>query len=279
VNETFLQKLNAVYDGHFLGAEAVIQRVQKGRCPTDAPITELDLAIDKATGITDQNHVDEIEASIAIGKHLAITARSSILDVGSGLGGTARVLAHLYGSRAVGVELTEKRHQNSLQLTQLVGLDHLVKLVQADFSCWDARGALFDAVLMVDSICHFAERSATIRKCLSLCAQGGTVLIRDVRLDRKPVSRGEQRALAELEDHWNVAGWEPWHKSIDQLGLLRDEKDLSPSMRRHFTRLLAIPADRQVHPPSALEKNAWRRSVMLIDAGILSYRQWCLAPS
>lgn len=40
--------------------------------------------------------------------------------------GPARYLAHRYGCRVMGLDITASRHQSALRLTKLVKLDHLV---------------------------------------------------------------------------------------------------------------------------------------------------------
>ena len=55
----------------------------------------------------DQFHTRGLAATAELGKLAGITAGTSVLDVGSGVGGPARFLAATYGCQVTGVDLSE----------------------------------------------------------------------------------------------------------------------------------------------------------------------------
>src|ERR1700681_4770963 len=114
-----------LYKNHPLRQETISGRLRRQGKPLDS-LTELDLALDEQAEITDQNHVGGLAFTAELAGLAGITSASRVLDLGSGLGGSARVLAHLYGCRVHGVELSKERVQESEKLTRQVRLEALV---------------------------------------------------------------------------------------------------------------------------------------------------------
>ncbi|MGR3716114.1 MAG: SAM-dependent methyltransferase, partial [Thermohalobaculum sp.] len=56
----------------------------------------------------DEFHTGGMEATLALLEQLDITPDTEVLDIGSGIGGTARALVERYGCRVTGVDLTEE---------------------------------------------------------------------------------------------------------------------------------------------------------------------------
>ncbi|MCU1359497.1 MAG: Methyltransferase type 11 [Ilumatobacteraceae bacterium] len=71
-------------------------------------------------------------ATIALADAAAITSDDLVLDVGSGLGGPARVLARTYGCHVTGIDLTQELCDVSIDLNRRVGLTD-----QIDITCGD----------------------------------------------------------------------------------------------------------------------------------------------
>jgi sarcosine/dimethylglycine N-methyltransferase len=69
--------------------------------PSDRQLTPQQL------GTLDQFHSRGLAATIELGNLAGIASDASVLDVGSGIGGPARVLAATHGCRVVGVDLSE----------------------------------------------------------------------------------------------------------------------------------------------------------------------------
>src|SRR5689334_10612140 len=69
----------------------------------------------------DQFHTRGLAATLELAKLTGITADMSVLDVGSGVGGPARVLAATYGCRVTGVDLSEPFVDAARYLTERTG--------------------------------------------------------------------------------------------------------------------------------------------------------------
>jgi cyclopropane fatty-acyl-phospholipid synthase-like methyltransferase len=61
-------------------------------------------------------------------KRIALTEESRVLDVGCGIGGPARYLAHTYGCRVDGIDLTPELIETGRALTERCGLAERVVL-------------------------------------------------------------------------------------------------------------------------------------------------------
>src|SRR4029453_3691887 len=101
------------------------------------------LAEDPGGGVTDQNHVGGAAEVRALAKAVGLEPGAAVLDIGTGLGGTPRLLAGGFGCPCHGVEPTPKRFRDAVRLTQLAGLDRLVTFTQGDFMSVDVPGGPF----------------------------------------------------------------------------------------------------------------------------------------
>lgn len=79
----------------------------------------------------DLSPVDEFHgrgrtATVELAGLLKITAQDRVLDVGCGIGGPSRYLAHRFGCRVSGIDLTPGFIRTAQMLTKLLKLEHLV---------------------------------------------------------------------------------------------------------------------------------------------------------
>ena len=76
----------------------------------------------------DEFHVGGHDATLALARQLALGSESDVLDVGCGLGGTARTLAARYGCHVVGIDLVPELVSIGTMLNELAGLSACVRL-------------------------------------------------------------------------------------------------------------------------------------------------------
>lgn len=110
---------------------------------TPATITIDDLAP------IDEFHIGGREASEQFLDQLKLTAGMTVLDVGCGLGGPARVTASRYGSRVAGIDLTSEFVEAGNTLCRWVGVDRLVTLRQGSALELPFADQSFDAAYML----------------------------------------------------------------------------------------------------------------------------------
>ena len=74
----------------------------------------------------DEFHVRGRKATVELARDLGLDKNMQVLDVGSGLGGAARYLAHTFGCRVTGLDLNTEYCSVATTLTRLLGLETLV---------------------------------------------------------------------------------------------------------------------------------------------------------
>ncbi len=117
-------RLEQVYSEHPVTAAAVLDRVRRERGSL-VGLTARDLAESIQGGVTDQNHAGGAAGVRALAAAAGLRRGWSVLDIGTGLGGTPRLLAEEFGCRCHAVELTSCRFRDAVRLTQTVGLQEL----------------------------------------------------------------------------------------------------------------------------------------------------------
>src|SRR4051794_13699030 len=94
----------------------------------------------------DQWHYHGTEGIRAAAEQLGLSPGSCVLDVGSGIGGPARYLAHTYGCFVTALELQPELNAIAVDLTQRCGLAGRVSHVCGDALVHPIPNAAFDAI-------------------------------------------------------------------------------------------------------------------------------------
>jgi SAM-dependent methyltransferase len=187
-----------LYKNHPLRQETILARVLRRRGNIDG-LTELDLALDDRTGITDQNHVGGLAFTAELACCAGVTSRTRVLDVGCGLGGSARSLAYLYRCHVHGVELSEERVQDAVGLTHRVGLENLVSFECRDVLDMEVPDAEFDILWGQSSWTHFCHKEQFLRRWSTALDGSRRLALEDLYLKRRPRTAAEERDLDEFE--------------------------------------------------------------------------------
>ena len=128
----------------------------------------------------DQWHYHGTDAIRDAAAFLQIGPRTRVLDVGSGIGGPARFLAHTTGCHVVALELQPDLHAIGLDLTRRCGLDSRVTHVCGDALTHPIMPSSFDAVLSFLAVLHVADRPALLRRFFAALKPGGRTYIEDL---------------------------------------------------------------------------------------------------
>ena len=76
---------------------------------------------------------------------ILLSSNHHVLDVGSGLGGPARYLAHKTGCLVTAIELQDDLHKEAENLTQRCNLQQKLKHITGDFLQMDLGGYSYQA--------------------------------------------------------------------------------------------------------------------------------------
>ena len=266
-------ELAQIYEEHPLKKSAILARIQKQK-GTLSGITELDLAVDEDTEITDQNHIGGLKFLQELAEKAGVKSSSVVLDAGCGLGGSSRALAYLYGCRVHGVELTEQRYADAVDLTVLVGLDNLVTYTHGNFLTADLHWKKFDIVLGQSALVHFSDKQELVARCANHLKQNGRFAMEEVYLRHSASDEDEKVQLDELEDVWKsyISSVDEWLTCLRGAGFrIVLNEDLTRAFDDYYSKLLRIS---RTSPPDSFSPNevkGWSHAVSLVQAGVLGY--------
>jgi SAM-dependent methyltransferase len=269
MDPSFQARLERVYAQHPVTADAVLERVRRSRGTLEG-IRARDLAEAPDGGVTDQNHAGGASADRALAAAVGVGPGWAVLDVGTGLGGTPRLLAEDFGCRAHGVELTAARHRDAVRLTQLVGLEDAVTFTRGDFMHADIPGQPFDLVLCQGASMHFADVRALLRRMAGHLRPHGWLAIEDAVIVRLPSTAPGQAALEQLLHYWNGRFQlrDDWPDLLQETGFsLERMEDLTAIAIAEFETLLAQEQDPEV---AAEERLGWELGLGLFRRGTLA---------
>jgi len=128
--------------------------------------------------IHDQLHSGGLAATRTFIEWIAPPGGARILDLGAGLGGTARVLARDHGCVVTAVEPSRPLHEVGRELTARVGLEDRVSHLRGDANTIGA-GSGFDIVLIQHVDMHVEDKAALYRGCAGALTPGGRLVWHD----------------------------------------------------------------------------------------------------
>jgi cyclopropane fatty-acyl-phospholipid synthase-like methyltransferase len=264
------QELLVVYDEHPLQESAILDRVAGSK---KKRLTELDLAIDEETQITDQNHIGGIEFVRELAALCSIKPDTKIIDLGAGLGGPARILATAYGCRVLGIEISSTRCRTAKRLTALVGLSDRVHFRCADITSIQIPHRAAHLLWAQNSLTHIQNRERVFRRWADALEIGGQIALEDLCLLRLTRKFQEANCLAELAECWKsyITGLESWKEQLSRAGFsIKVVVDLSPRLIPWLDQLIKSADKVKVKLPER-ELKGWNHGCDLAVSGVLGY--------
>lgn len=128
----------------------------------------------------DQWHYHGTDAIRDAARFLGLGPTSRVLDIGAGVGGPARYLAHTTGCHVTAVELQSELHQVGLDLTQRSGLADRVTHICGDALTYPLPSDAFDAVISFLAIVHVPDRPLLMKRLAGVLRSGGQCYIEDL---------------------------------------------------------------------------------------------------
>jgi len=213
--------------------------------------------VESAHELQNPTSVDKVRL---LGERLRLGPRSRVLDVGSGRGGPALVLAHAFGCRITCVERSEEFLGDARRRVLEAGLGELIDLVRADGRDFQIEPEAYDAALCLGARFIWGGLDATLAALVPGVRPGGAVAIGEPYWRGWPLPAGFQPdadqdfrslpAVVELfesahlapialiaasEDDWDRYESLHWLALEDWLGEHEDDRD-APAFRERGRR-------------------------------------------
>ena len=142
----------------------------------------------------DQWHYHGTDAIRAAADVLRLGPASRVLDIGSGIGGPARYLAHITGCHVTALELQPELHEIGVDLTRRSGLAAQVTHLCGDALTYPLPLAGFDAFVSWLAILHISDRPRLFARLARALRARGQCYVEDL-CQRAPFA---SRDLADL---------------------------------------------------------------------------------
>jgi len=267
------RELRDLYRKHPLRKQSILKRIvaQRG---TLAGMTEMDLAEDPVTEITDQNHIGGVKFVRDLAKKAGVGPATDVLDLGCGLGGSARCLAYFFGCRVHGMDLSLERCREARQLTKLVGLDHLVTLQCGDIMRMALPRRRFDVLWGQSAWVHIEDKERLVKKWAKSLKLKGRIALEEAYVKRLPQHARERYDLDELADHWKsyLVGLDVWTEILSSHSFeVHRNEDLSTELFKSHQKLIRLIRTRAITHVPETEQKAWKLAVELVGKGIVGY--------
>lgn len=141
---------------------------------------QLDALDASALELMEDFHILGRLATDAIVGLAAVTAQDRVLDAGSGVGGTARYLAHKVGCRVAAVDFTPEYCDTSRWLNTLTGLADLIDVREGDVLNLPFEDGSFDVVISQHVQMNIEDKAALYAEAWRVLAPGGRLALWDV---------------------------------------------------------------------------------------------------
>jgi SAM-dependent methyltransferase len=128
----------------------------------------------------DELHVGGVDATRELAAQMELRPGLHLLDVGSGIGGPARIFAAEYGCKVTGIDLTDEFVQVAESLTRRVKLDHLVEFRQASALALPFEPETFDRAYMIHVGMNIEDKTGIYREARRVLKSGGLFAVFDI---------------------------------------------------------------------------------------------------
>ena len=210
-----------------------------------------------------------------------IGAGDRVLDVASGRGHTARLLARELGAEVVGLELGAGAVAGARAEAARAGLSEAVRFVEGDAESLPFEAGEFEVIVCECSLCTFPDKVAAVSELARVLSGGGRVAIADVTVEPARLPAPLQAAAARVACVADALPMDGYVSLLEDAGLevtAREphDRELAAMVDRVEARLRlarmlrlpqAAPYRAQVEPAIELARLARRA----IEDGVLGY--------
>ena len=175
------------YDRHPISLDIILAKLRASRGHLD------DLRPDDLFP-HDQDHYGGLAATDELARGAQIANGSRVADFCAGLGGTVRYLAHKYGAKVTGIELTPSRTSGAQELIKRVGLQERAQVVEGNVMNVPLADATMDAVVSQESFCHVPDPAKALSEAFRILRKDGRLAFTDW-IANEPLSTDDSQLM------------------------------------------------------------------------------------
>lgn len=128
----------------------------------------------------DEFHIGGAEATAALLEKLEIRPNLDVIDIGSGIGGPARMIAVRYNCKVTGVDLTPHFVETARELSRMCGMADRVRFEVGSAVALPFADASFDLALLLHVGMNVPDKAALFREARRVLRDEGTFAIYEV---------------------------------------------------------------------------------------------------
>jgi ubiquinone/menaquinone biosynthesis C-methylase UbiE len=167
---------DALVNEHY-GFGGIMEKIEAGLRSAGKDLSSL--TVDDLAPI-DAFHTRGRESTVEVAELANLKSSDRVLDVGCGLGGTARFLANQYKCSVSGIDLTEEYVSVGKRLTDLVGLSDRVELRHGSALEIPFDNESFDVVWTEHVQMNIADKGKFYSEMARVLRPGGRLLFHDI---------------------------------------------------------------------------------------------------
>ena len=170
----------------------------------------------------------------------------NVIDLGSGYGGAARVLAREHGARVTCLNLSEVENRRSRRLNEIAGLQDRITVVDGSFDDLPFPSECFDIAWSQDAILHAPRRKIVLHEVERVLKRGGMFAFTDpMQADEVP----DPDALKPIYDRIHLpdlASIGFYRKVLTGRGFKEVEvEELTHQLGHHYARVREVMLERR----------------------------------
>ena len=163
----------------FYGFGGIMEKIEAGLCLAGKDVNSV--TVDDIAPI-DEFHIRGRESTLEVAELAKLAASDLVLDVGCGLGGTARYLSEKFKCNVVGIDITEEYISIGKKLTEFVGLSDRVELRHGSALNIPYEDERFDIVWTEHVQMNIADKNRFYSEIARVLKPGGRLLFHDIFL-------------------------------------------------------------------------------------------------
>ncbi len=127
-------------------------------------------------------HTGGLEATHRAISELRLRPDDTVLDIGCGIGGTAREVTREYGARCAGIDLVPEFVEAASELSRRVGLDGSTRFIEASALNLPMQDGMFDGVSIMHLGMNIEDKARMLSEAFRVLKPGKRLVICEIML-------------------------------------------------------------------------------------------------